>query len=495
MAAAINMGEKGSVRDKSLTNLLDGLVLAQKQDIKAYSSGHLNESNLHRHKSEEKQTTWKSGKKSTESMLPKMTLPSVGKGKKGSHDQMRDMMLSFCVGTEGNVSGVDKEKLDRKQRLRAKGQGKTPNRDSKPVLVEELTLPETMLPKKGEETFDQATLEDDTWSKQRSISRLTHHEFIVSHHGGVTKKDQFHQLKTFERDVLRKQDAAEQKVLSRSEVAERLEKKLQQDMELLVGHHGLGPDYPRIQVHSNVFEELIQESPTFGYMLRTIKTEYDNYLGSLLDGEIVKHKILETQVKQLSARGTSNSDTLAVEVANVSDLESRAKQLLEENESLRQELLMEESKADEPELRQPPKKINVRHEAASPDLADQIDELRMAIVAKLDSLQALKTTLRTECVPSTVCTHLEQCIKETEVEIQKLTSQKEFFERNIADMEKSLQGAIETADTTERDAKRVWKKITEVKRSKKSGKRGGGAHATDSGDDQDDSKKWEWYIS
>lgn len=42
-----------------------------------------------------------------------------------------------------------------------------------------------------------------------------------------------------------------------------------------------------------------------------------------------------------------------------------------------------------------------------------------------------------------------------QVEIQKLTSQKEYFERSIADLEKDLHGAIEEADTTERDARLV----------------------------------------
>ena len=40
-----------------------------------------------------------------------------------------------------------------------------------------------------------------------------------------------------------------------------------------------------------------------------------------------------------------------------------------------------------------------------------------------------------------------------QVDIQKLTSQKEFYERSIAEMEGELEEAIENADTTERDAR------------------------------------------
>jgi len=42
-----------------------------------------------------------------------------------------------------------------------------------------------------------------------------------------------------------------------------------------------------------------------------------------------------------------------------------------------------------------------------------------------------------------------------QAEIQKLNSQKQYFEQTIAELEKNLQDAIDTADTTDRDAKYV----------------------------------------
>jgi len=39
--------------------------------------------------------------------------------------------------------------------------------------------------------------------------------------------------------------------------------------------------------------------------------------------------------------------------------------------------------------------------------------------------------------------------------MQKVTSQKEYFMHTIAELEKELRDAIESADTTERDAKYV----------------------------------------
>ena len=54
-------------------------------------------------------------------------------------------------------------------------------------------------------------------------------------------------------------------------------------------------------------------------------------------------------------------------------------------------------------------------EEQKPDILDQIEELKATILEKLDTMNELKTKLRMAYVPSTVCSHLEQCIKETEV--------------------------------------------------------------------------------
>ena len=54
---------------------------------------------------------------------------------------------------------------------------------------------------------------------------------------------------------------------------------------------------------------------------------------------------------------------------------------------------------------------------SSVDLVDHVEDLRCAIWQKRDEISALKAKLHNEYVPSTVCNHLEQCIKETEVGI------------------------------------------------------------------------------
>lgn len=58
---------------------------------------------------------------------------------------------------------------------------------------------------------------------------------------------------------------------------------------------------------------------------------------------------------------------------------------------------------------------SVYREEPPPELCDEIEHVKSQILEKLDDLQELRTKLRADYVPLTVCSHLEQCIKETEV--------------------------------------------------------------------------------
>ena len=52
------------------------------------------------------------------------------------------------------------------------------------------------------------------------------------------------------------------------------------------------------------------------------------------------------------------------------------------------------------------------------ELADELEHRKALIMEKYDALLDLRRKLRQEYVPLTVCTHLEQCIKETEVRVK-----------------------------------------------------------------------------
>ena len=48
-------------------------------------------------------------------------------------------------------------------------------------------------------------------------------------------------------------------------------------------------------------------------------------------------------------------------------------------------------------------------------LSEQVEELRAAILERMDQLNTIQQQLRERYVPTSVVSHLQQCVKETEV--------------------------------------------------------------------------------
>ncbi|XP_062582190.1 uncharacterized protein LOC134243957 [Saccostrea cucullata] len=521
---------------KQLKNLLNDVEGVQKHDIHSYAGGHLNEAYLYKPPSSWASSKWTAGKGKRISLVEKSTIPVSNVRKSTQREaKMKETLYDFSVGTTGSLPLYPSE-INMASQIRYKNV-KTPvstigttigTTDDRPestkrnpsaaskksiytelqdgVLVEELKAEEVMLPGNSrrskrlppmeEENEEYDVMENIQKSLQIDNMLTFRHQFLPTHHIGVTKRDQYEKLKSMEDQVIGLKDASEQHVLSGVKAVKHLEKRLQEELETLDFIDDHRPNFHKLQVYSNVLEDLIEESPTFSYILREIKTEYDNYISKLLDQQSPDHtKKLRTQVELMVFRGTSRPKELEEAENKVVKLEDKAKSLLENNERLRKALLEEEELlAREPSEPEPRIQLaSAYHEEPTAELADEIEHVKALILEKLDDLNALRTKLREEYVPLTVCTHLEQCIKETEVEVQKLLKQNEYLERSISEMETDLREAIQDADTSERDARRIWRKVNSRKGlphmpNEKNG-------TTESDDDDDDESKWNWYIS
>lgn len=253
---------------KHLRSVLDNVESVQKNDIRDFSWGHLNEKNLY--SSPVGPGTpgrlWKSSKYVKPLELPKEreTVKSPkNKSKASSKDKkMKDVLYDFSVGTTGSVPVQAKrtsratpprrEKIEEfkretteakssEQRSVSAGSEKslyTQLDDG--VLVEELKPQEMMvttprisvaqfLPKKllpEDENYD--IMDDLTQTVDRDGLLTYRHTFLPSYTTGVTKSDQYYKMKQFEHSVLRKQDSEEQNVLSGIKAVEHLEKRLQE---------------------------------------------------------------------------------------------------------------------------------------------------------------------------------------------------------------------------------------------------------------------------
>ena len=261
------------IKDRELGRLLNGLVVAQRQDIDAYSRGHLNENKLYRAPEMSGHQPWNSSQKKQIRMRQKSQIPppaaAKGRSPTSRAEGMKHVMTNFSMGTSAHVpplppvskhktskdmynqrsqvwTSVEDERLSTMQSTNSldrfmRGSRPVDRRDN--VLVEELSIPEMMLktpisPSRvsrskawaEEEPNDDDELPEKPVSqgqiKSRNLARFQH-KFIPSHLEAVTKKDQFKSFQNFENSVLRKQDAMETNVLAGLKSVEHLERKLQ----------------------------------------------------------------------------------------------------------------------------------------------------------------------------------------------------------------------------------------------------------------------------
>jgi len=511
----------------------------QKKDIKDFAAGHLNESVLLRAPLILNRKQWESANK-PELKLTNASKPQNKPRKSKVNGTPKEVLFDFSLGTSGVIppvkSNVPKtpdiryrlvppEEKDIESAPLASPAKSLYSQLEDGVLIEELPHQELMMRNQrpphrlaglrgSKEDFSSVEEEGMITAQTTFMSKRSdlmspvpfNYNLVPMHSKGVTRKDQYRRMKAFDATILQKKEMNEQNVLSGEKAAKHHEKKLNQDLEDL-NLNGIGPNFHRLQVFSNVLEDVIEESPTFNYILRCVKTEYDNYIASLLDGQSSTQHLLREQVDQMTSRGTSRPDQMSAAMDRLHRLETEAKALLDTNQRLKEDVI-EGNK----QLNQTPDAQNKRtipsfqgarqtpavggggggysRKDEKVELALELEHTKALILEKMDELADMRVKLREEFVPMTVCTHLEQCIKETEVEVQKLLKQNEYFERSIAEMETELKEAIQDADTSEKDARRIWHKVNSTR-----GLPGQRPGSQGSDGDTDDETKWNWYIS
>ncbi|XP_064629633.1 uncharacterized protein LOC135488766 [Lineus longissimus] len=512
------------LRERSLHEMLQAVQVAHRKDIYDFSGGHLNESKLHRPPEESSRRSWDNSKKRPESLLPRSQLPKP-KVDRLQPDRMHNTLLSFSIGTHGTIPITPKTKQSGTLSSIGSKQKRKDSYLSDNVLVEEVRLPEIMLPTpRFHESVSMSQDDCDDLNKpvsqgalrDRNLAKLKH-QFVSSHLSGVTKRDQFNKFQDFESKILRKQDAMEQNVLSGIKAVEHLENKLKEELRCL-DCNNFGPNFHRLQIYSDVFDDLNSDSPAFGYILRKIKKEYDGYISYLLDSNPPQHKILQDQIEQLTAKGTSRPGLVQERRRILMEKERQAEELLDLNSRLRQEIAEERliaSLPSEPEEKPDSyARVAYREEPPEMTISEKIEDTKSKIWARLDEIAAIQHNLREHYVPANVCSQLEQCLKETEVENQKRLKKIELIEKNAHDMEKELEAALEEADTSDADEQRVWKRLlsrpAESPRSQTMRSGGGTVSVStistydrdryedpmeEEEDDDDQSGKWNWYIS
>ncbi|XP_014783973.1 uncharacterized protein LOC106879060 [Octopus bimaculoides] len=326
---------------------------------------------------------------------------------------------------------------------------------------------------------------------------LTKFGFISSCMLDVTKKDQYNSMNA-SRNFLRHSKKVGKTAYSSKGMVDALLKKLKESLQNCPETGTTSDILKRLQCFNNIFNDLIINSPVFGTALHIIKIEYDNYISYLLDIYEKEGQVLQGEMQEMSSQHTNQNEQLSEAEIKVEKLECEMLDLFLEAKSLQKEIKAETERitADqESEVSLYDESVeDVSEMKPKLELYDDVETLRIAILEKLDELQTKKTDMRNNYIPISVCLQLEQCIKDTDMELHKWIKQNEYFKTSSAEMEGYLKEAIIEADTSERDVRRIWRKIYSRKHL---GNQVDNEYHTDCNedDDDDDESKWNWYIS
>ncbi|KAF3842240.1 hypothetical protein F7725_024191, partial [Dissostichus mawsoni] len=218
------------------------------------------------------------------------------------------------------------------------------------------------------------------------------------------------QLKT--KQLFRRQDIAMQDLWGGINVAEIHERKLQKELRRLSAQSW--PSRDRLAVFSDVFDDVCEDSPVFGRILREIKTDYDLYVNHLMASHGMS---LETSLKALSNEKESQTD-LEFAVEEVCRLEQEARKALEENKRVRNKSQNVPATAG-PEDSDTQSKSQDYIDTCLSGLQDNTSK-RLQVLSTWREIQHLEEEVKRKPVSSVTIADTERHVKEQKKEILRL---------------------------------------------------------------------------
>nr|XP_054753191.1 uncharacterized protein C6orf118-like [Lytechinus pictus]XP_054753192.1 uncharacterized protein C6orf118-like [Lytechinus pictus]XP_054753194.1 uncharacterized protein C6orf118-like [Lytechinus pictus]XP_054753195.1 uncharacterized protein C6orf118-like [Lytechinus pictus] len=487
------------VSSRPLRDVMEGIFQEQKYDILLRTKGHLNHNRLAKPPELATHKPWESSGKEVPLLLAPSKLPSPRRAQ-SKEEEMVQALYHFSTGTAGSMPHPTPADLLTDQRMaktssssprfasraRSHGASNSDARVDSPasyiddgVCIEELAMPEIMLPVSRQKTTRGISRTQSPphrlppFEKREDRSAggrdLHKQQFVQSHLAGITKKDQLNRFLDFQKNVLRKEEMYEKGVLTGRKAVEHLERKLYEKLqELSVETRFSAPNFHRLQIYSDVWDELIDETPTFARVLQDIKSEFDLYMGSLLDTQPHKHsEILSQQVRGLTASGVVLPGELTIGQEVVKKMEKQTKDLLEENERLREKLRQEQyavARLPQVIVNTDPyaKSANSKEEQIVLGHGDQVLEYHNEILALQEEIEELTEDLHKHHVPRSICDHMEGCLRDTEAEVLKLLSTNEYLEKTIQGLGVDVDKLLERYDAPDTDIRAIWKSINTV---------------------------------
>uniref|UniRef100_H3A5P7 Translin-associated factor X-interacting protein 1 N-terminal domain-containing protein n=1 Tax=Latimeria chalumnae TaxID=7897 RepID=H3A5P7_LATCH len=434
----------------NIKEILQLVEKSQKADIVAYSSGHLNQAKLYKPATQSKRVYQQKAPKPVSHgtqniLLPEHTQQASEVSATNMIDSLADFTLKTCLPSEYldvhlassdlslstlvSVASLQMPELIKKREAWRKDY----------IAREELDLLELKLLKpkqiKCGRSADQQTPDQ--------------YQFVQSYLAGLTRKDQFRMRMSFDNQFLRKQDLLERNVMSGYKAVEKHERKLRNELMKI----GLvcRPHFGRLQVFRDVFGDICNESILCGDILKEIKKEYDVYLEALLDSQpAAQYQTLQAQLQTLERRAVSTEEVKEA-MLRVRALEQEARDALQRNEEIRNELESELLVSKPPDEDGGKKRGISNSYLENIGIADQVQAKRCRILIILEELQELKKDIR-ENMSLAMCAHnIDNCIKDTEVKMIKLQKSNKCFYKAIKSLENEINNSLSKLKATKEE--------------------------------------------
>ncbi|RDD46880.1 Uncharacterized protein C6orf118 [Trichoplax sp. H2] len=443
----------------SLGDLLHRVQDVHRKDINDYCSGHLNHNKLWKAKDELYHKSWESSlKKPVIFVTPskRVHIPV----NKPIRRKMIDALVDYSVGPAGNlpISGYSLTENPVKSVTEAKTVKKDRNyvldldykqRTVGPVLIEEVGFPDVMLP-----VVVKNNLSSTANDENNDEDAIFENKFINTYTLHAKRKEQYKHLRELDRAVVKCQ-SIQDRGMFRDRRVEDIEHKLQNELQIAEASN----DYMEtLNKFSNSFNKIITLSKLYKGILKLIKAEYDNYLNYLFRRQPLILESVRYGVQQLSDKNTAKYiPELKREMLSVDILEEQINVHLKENVRLREKLRKEEQLTQNAidEIAATPKRLVIHVEEKPKEVDKVIDELHVMIYNKRRIIQKMKEHQKKTLVPATVCQRLDQCIKETEIQIQKVMKQVEMVETRIKEHQTYINIALGKSGFTA-DNKRLF---------------------------------------
>ncbi|XP_043925485.1 uncharacterized protein C6orf118 homolog [Protopterus annectens] len=454
-----------------LRMLLQSLDKSHKADIAVYSSGHLNPANLYKPLKRAKNASWESANKPVPTIKEKSELYSHSVLKTNAR-KMIDALADFTVmtslgpgqypaspfypekptGTPATCFSTEATGTDEGTHI--KGGRIFPeivtSRLGDSYIRVDPQIPETkVLVPKSVKT-----------GRYYLHDRMEQFQFVPSYLAGITKKDQFAILKSFQKNIIRKNDMLEMNVMSGSRSVEKHEWKLTQ--ALMKIKFASDSDFRCVQVCSDVLQDICQDSLTFCDILTEIKSEYDLYLSHLLSFQpVTQHKVMLAELQHIQQTKVKSQDV--TEVKNqVLQLEQEARNALDKNEQLRNELKTKLSQPKPiPKDMGPKKKPTIQTPAeAHVTIAEQVQSKRCQALALWEEIKKLEKEIKETMTHVSTIHTIKECINETEAETKMLQDSNELLQKSINDIEININEELKQLSVSQETHAELWHLIT-----------------------------------